>query len=933
MDATYERILDEINRKPQVQRELARKVLIYIAYARSRVSIDVLTHIVSIRKDIGNIKALKSSTPTEKILLDTCVNLISVDSSSKYVRFVHFSVQEFLTSHQSPVIETLHLEHDMAHREIASMCMSFLLLLYSQPLSDGKNMEVQFQRLLDALNEWPHHLLAGNLNCLPMDDKMVTLTSSFLEKSPPMIGPRDHFQTYFRFSPSAGALIFNLPGVHQRYEPWPLVLRGKQLEQEQLGGIHDSFNQFIIISDNRFIMHYTTSVLDTVPVAQRLYTHGYPMDHIYCATDKPQPIFQSSVSSSKAFPIRCIGMCILPPLYSVQSEDMAMYLLSQGASVKPKPKGSIDSFDSLTFFAKKGYTKVVQLLLDRAIDFHGGSCDAALRNAAAEPNCNIDTLQLLIDKGADVNAQGGEYAHALQAAASQGNIDAVQLLLDKGANVNSQGGVYGNALQAAVFRCRVEAVELLLDKGADIDAQSRDGNALQAAASCGNVDAMRLFLDRGVNVNSQGGENGSALQAAALGGQIEAIKVLLDKGANVNAQGGRYGNALGAAAFKAQVEAVRVLLDNGADINAQAGDYVNALQAAAFCGNVETIQLLLDNGADVNAEGGKYGNALQTAAFSGRAEAIQILLDKGANIDAQGGEWGGALQTAASRGNVKAIQTLLDRGANPNTHGGKYGNALQGAIYRGNRAVIQLLLENGADINAQGGQHGNALQAVAYYGDISSIQLLLDNGADIDAPGGKYGNALQAAAYQGRYEIVQLLLDKGADINVQHGIFGTALHAASYACRLKVTNLLLEKGVDVNAQGGKYGTALQAALTTISKDDLNRSTKQKVSSDIFPVVELLLDHGADITAYVPNSEGGDALTAAKLLWKDDNDTLAQFMKLLKSRGWKEGESDENGKEPMDGKESVDGKEPISGQNPASENKPLDRSGPAEGLGV
>ena len=886
MDATYERILDEINRKPRAQRELARKVLIYIAHSRSPVSIDVLTHLVSIEKDTGNLKALESSTPTEKILLDTCVNLISIDNNSKYVRFVHFSVQEFLTSHRSAVIKTLHMGHDMAHREIASMCMTFLLLLYSQPLNEGKKMEVRFQHLLDALNEWPHHLLAGNLNCLPMDDQMVTLTSSFLEKSPPMLGPRNHFQTYFRFSPPAGALIFNLPGVYQRYEPWPSILHGKKLEQEQLGGIHDSFHQFIIISDNRFIMHYATSVLDSVPVAQRLYTHGYPMDHFYCVTDKPQPIFQSSVSSSRVFPSRCIDICDYPPLYSVQSDKMAMFLLSNGVNVRPQLKGSSNSFDPLTFFARKGYAKAVQLLLDRAIGQHGGSCGAALRSAAAESNCNIDTLQLLIDKGADVNAQGGEYGNALQAAASHGNIDAIQLLLDKGADVNAQGGMYGNTLQAAVFKCNVEAVELLLGKGADMNAQSIFyGSALQAAASCGNVDAMKMFLNNGANVNSQGGEYGTALQAAAFHGQVEAIRILLDKGADVNADGGRYGNALQAIATCDSVEAMQILLDKGADINAQAGEYGNALQAAAYCGSVEAIHLLVDNGANVNTVGGKYGNALQAAAFSGRVEAIEALLDKGANIDAQGGEYGGALQAAASRGKVTAIKTLLDRGANPNTEGGKYGNALQGAIYRGNRAVIQLLLENGADVNAQGGEYGNALQAAAYYGDSPSVQLLLDKGADVNAQGGKYGNALQAAAYQGGVEIMQLLLDKGVDINAQHGTFGTALQAASYACRIEAAKLLLDSGVDVNTQSGKYGTALQAALTPISKGDLSFSTQQKIPGKVFPVVELLLDHGADLIAYVPNSENGDALTAAKQLWEDDSDTLAQFMKLLKSRGW------------------------------------------------
>lgn len=55
---------------------------------------------------------------------------------------------------------------------------------------------------------------------------------------------------------------------------------------------------------------------------------------------------------------------------------------------------------------------------------------------------------------------------------------------------------------------------------------------------------------------------------------------------------------------------------------------------------------------------------------------------------------------------------------------------------------------------------------------------------------------------------------------------------------------------------------------------------------MFSLVELLLDHGADVTTYVPGSKYGDALTAAKQLWGDDSDSLDAFIYLLASRGWK-----------------------------------------------
>ena len=117
MDATYESILDTINAKPQAQRELARKVLIWTAYAREPLRIDDLAYAMSINKSTKKLEDLEPSIPTTESILDACANLVSVDrSENQYVRFVHFSVQEFFTSHRST---TLNMEYEVGHREIA----------------------------------------------------------------------------------------------------------------------------------------------------------------------------------------------------------------------------------------------------------------------------------------------------------------------------------------------------------------------------------------------------------------------------------------------------------------------------------------------------------------------------------------------------------------------------------------------------------------------------------------------------------------------------------------------------------------------------------------------------------------------------------------------------------------------------------------------
>ncbi|TQB70154.1 hypothetical protein MPDQ_000932 [Monascus purpureus] len=81
-------------------------------------------------------------------------------------------------------------------------------------------------------------------------------------------------------------------------------------------------------------------------------------------------------------------------------------------------------------------------------------------------------------------------------------------------------------------------------------------------------------------------------------------------------------------------------------------------------------------------------------------------------------------------------------------------------------------------------------------------------------------------------------------VNNQGGYYGNALHAASFKGFDKVVQMLLDHGADVNAQGEYYGSALQAASF----------------KGFDKVVQMLLDHGADVNAQ--GGRFGSALHAA-----------------------------------------------------------------------
>ncbi|KAJ7271001.1 ankyrin repeat-containing domain protein [Mycena rebaudengoi] len=662
LEHTYDEAMERIEAQNKDDREIARRTLIWVAYAKRPLTLFQLQEALAINPDS---KALDADSLLDmEIILSVCAGLVIVKASQWFgldpqysiVRLVHLTIQEYLDRAQ-------HTRFPGAQTEITRQCLTY----------------VSFNNVPDKAYYWQQGLLsyAAHYCLLHAAGKPELQLQDIIIQ---FLGNAHQWRRRHHL---------HIAPLQWRYEDWPsapsnlwvAVLFGLQHIARLLLENDKSTSREVLL---RVALKWNS--VDVIRVLINQHTND----------NAQQPFIRDVLQGAS---------------HTGQVKTVQL-LLDNGADVDAQG-GYYGT--ALQAASVQGHVAVVQLLLKHSVDIDALGKDGSTALQVASAQGHLEIAQLLLEHGANINAQGGKSGTALQAASMVRRMEVVQLLLKHGADVNTQGGHYGTALQAGSAEGHLEIVRLLLKHGANVNMQrGNDGTALHAASANGYLEIVQFLLEHGADVNTQGGYYGTALKAASAEGKKRIVQLLLKHGADPNLQGGRYGTALQVASAEGKSGVVQLLLKHGVDVNAQGGHYGTALQAASQAQHIifleynaydyrmqaaspKVVQLLLENGADVNLQGGHYGTALQAASAEGNTAVVQVLLENGADVNLQGGDYGTALQAASSIGCMKVVQLLLENGANVNTRGGKYGTAYHAAKSNGHTEVAELLITYSAD--------------------------------------------------------------------------------------------------------------------------------------------------------------------------------------------------------------------------------------------
>jgi ankyrin repeat protein len=496
--------------------------------------------------------------------------------------------------------------------------------------------------------------------------------------------------------------------------------------------------------------------------------------------------------------------------------------------------------------------------------------------ADAAMNADAATVRALLHQKADVDAVQADGATAIQWAVYRDDLEMAGALIAAGANIQLANREGATPLYLASLNGSAAMIEKLLRAGADPNQLGPQGETpLMLVARTGNVDAIRLLLDHQADVNAKDGLRGTtALMWAIEQSHPDAVKLLIEHGAALsvatfvdtrnsrnnlaNTVTQRLRSSFGVLGKRPSApppgaapppKAPAVAVKNAPATQPDGEDEVVAffrrpakkdgggltpLVYAARENCMECARLLVEAGADVNQRTFYGWTPLLVATQNRHYKLGEYFLEHGANPSTPNNGGWSPLYLATDNRNIEGgdypvrapdmdhldfIKLLIAKGANVNARvcgvESKPDKCTGDSTETRTNFTMQWLFEDGA----------TPFLRAAQSGDVTLMKLLLEHGADPKIFTAHNVTPLAVAAGIGwvegvtfewspeeNLEAVKMCLDLGLDPRVADDEARTALHGAAHKGRLEVIQLLVDHGADLNAHDGGSRDSVNGAL-------------------------------------------------------------------------------------------------------------------------
>jgi len=161
------------------------------------------------------------------------------------------------------------------------------------------------------------------------------------------------------------------------------------------------------------------------------------------------------------------------------------------------------------------------------------------------------------------------------------------------------------------------------------------------------------------------------------------------------------------------------------------------------------------------------------------------------------------------------------------------------------------------------------LISAAENGDMGTVNRIIQEGGDLDIldTGQDKYTAIHYAAWDGQNEVLKALIDAGANPDILGTDSRTPIHLAAANGRAEAVKLLIDAGVDINRR------VLQP--NEYHSEEGGTPIREAVLNQVWPVIELLIQHEADLTSLMePCANGSYFFDAIRALAADGK--LAEF---------------------------------------------------------